>query len=1028
MMNQRNARSARANGGDRSEAQQFFTSARGRLLAATSGLTLALALSAPAAAQTANWNGSDGGSWMAGGSWDGGTRPADGANVLINTKTPNRTTLGFGGIAETVTVGILGVGNIDGGVGQLNIQSGSKLAGTGLYIGGTTGAPVSGDGFVWVGDAGSQADFTGHIIVGDGTGTLQVTQGGAVSTEAGTVIGRYGTGTLLVDAGGTMTTALKAYVGEYVGGTGIVTIDGAGSSWTVGDQLDIGRAGQATLTISNGGTLTSNGITTIGNAAGSNGDATVSGSGSTWTTGDLLNVGADGTGVLTIENGGQVKAHHTIVAYGETGSGTLNVNKDGVLETAWLVRGAGTVDVNFDGGTLRATSNQTEFLSGFKGNEFSIGGNHMTLDTQAYNVTASADIGGIGGLTKQGTGTLTLSGNNSYQYQTYIMAGKISVSSDNNLGAKSAGVTIWDGGILENTAAFSSARGIRVFGGGGVIKTDADLTLTGEISGTGSLTKSGAATLTLTNTNNTYAGATTVQQGALKAGAAGAFNSASAYTVDTDGTLDLGGFDQTLKSLANSGDVRLGGAAAGTTLTIAGDYVGNGGTVYLNTVLAGDASKSDLLKIEGNTSGTGFLAVTNIGGAGAQTVEGIKIVDVAGASEGDFTLKGDYVHDGEQAVVAGAYAYKLYQGGVSAPNDGDWYLRSELKDGEPEQPLYQAGVPVYQAMGAVMQQLNGDIGTFSQRAGNRYWSGAANPIIEQGDGPGKLEDAPAPEAATDTASAVWGRIQGSHGHFEPDATAESEYDIDTVKLQAGLDGKLYENEAGSLIGGVTVHYGHAEADISSVYGDGDINVDGYGFGGTLTWLGDNGLYVDGLAQATWYETDLNAAKRSLADGVDGFGYAVSVETGKRIAIDPHWTITPQAQLTWSSVDIDSFTDSFAEAGHVSQDDDESLKGRLGIAAEYGNGWMGADGKKVQTNVYAIANLYHEFMDGSKVDVSGVRFSSENDSTWGGIGTGGTYSWADGKYAVFGEVSVDTSLENFADSYKVNGNLGMKVKW
>ncbi|PRD40363.1 autotransporter outer membrane beta-barrel domain-containing protein, partial [Phyllobacterium phragmitis] len=193
-------------------------------------------------------------------------------------------------------------------------------------------------------------------------------------------------------------------------------------------------------------------------------------------------------------------------------------------------------------------------------------------------------------------------------------------------------------------------------------------------------------------------------------------------------------------------------------------------------------------------------------------------------------------------------------------------------------PLYQPGVPIYEAYAQVLQELNG-VGTLRQRVGNRYWGGAANPMLEQGDGPG-MEVAPDAGATIDTATNVWGRIEGAHGRFEPKySTSATQYDIDTVKLQAGLDGQLYESEAGSLIGGLTVHYGHAKADVGAVHGSGSITVDGYGFGGTLTWYGESGLYLDGQAQVSWYDSDLGShtAHRTLADGNDAFGYALSLE-------------------------------------------------------------------------------------------------------------------------------------------------------
>lgn len=194
---------------------------------------------------------------------------------------------------------------------------------------------------------------------------------------------------------------------------------------------------------------------------------------------------------------------------------------------------------------------------------------------------------------------------------------------------------------------------------------------------------------------NGYTGATTIAGGTLRAGAAGAFSAASAYVAAAGGTFDLDGFNQTIASLDNAGLVRTGGAP-GTTLTVTGNYTGNGGTVLLNTALGGDGSITDRLVVQGATSGTSTLRIANIGGSGAQTVEGIKVIDIAGASNGNFALQGDYVINGQQALVGGAYAYTLQKNGVGTPADGDWYLRSSLIDPlgpAAAGPLYQAGVP-----------------------------------------------------------------------------------------------------------------------------------------------------------------------------------------------------------------------------------------------------------------------------------------------------------------------------------------------
>lgn len=61
-----------------------------------------------------------------------------------------------------------------------------------------------------------------------------------------------------------------------------------------------------------------------------------------------------------------------------------------------------------------------------------------------------------------------------------------------------------------------------------------------------------------------------------------------------------------------------------------GNYSGNGNTITMNTVLGGDSSATDRLVIKGNSTGTTNLVFTNIGGTGAQTVDGIEVVEVDG--------------------------------------------------------------------------------------------------------------------------------------------------------------------------------------------------------------------------------------------------------------------------------------------------------------------------------------------------------------------------------------------------------------
>ncbi|OQM74225.1 hypothetical protein BFN67_05075 [Pseudaminobacter manganicus] len=660
-----------------------------------------------------------------------------------------------------------------------------------------------------------------------------------------------------------------------------------------------------------------------------------------------------------------------------------------------------------------------------------------TVDWQSALGIATGNFSGIlagsNGLFKLLPGTLTLSGTNTYTGGTRLFDGVLSISSDVNLGDASGDVT-FDGGTLENTAAFTTARNFTVDGGGGTFQTDADLTVNGLISGNGSLTKTGASTLTLEGDGSGFAGQTDVVGGTLLVGGSAGSATMLGGVLDVLSGGRLGGHGTVGTTTLHSGGVIAPGASIGT-LTVNGDFIGDGGVLEIETVLGDDSSDTDLLVVTGNTSGNAAVEIINRGGTGAATVEGIKIVDVGGASDATFSLLGDYIMNGEQAVVVGAYGYTLHKNGVSTPDDGDWYLRSGLIDPggptDPADPVFQPGAPIYEVYGQLLQGLNG-VSTLRQRVGNRYWTGAGNGSVAQGDGPGTVEAEPMPSAGGGVAMdarGIWARIEGAHGHYEPkSSTGSADYDLDTFKMETGIDGQFYKSEAGRLIGGVTVHYGHASADISSPYGTGSIDTDGYGLGATLTWYGQNGFYLDGQARATWYDSDLTSDTlgRRLADGNDGFGYAFSAETGKRIDLNANWTLTPQAQLVYSSVDFDSFTDPFG-AG-VTLDSGDSLRGRLGLAASYESAWLGDTGKISRSHVYGIANLYHEFLDGSVTDVAGIKFSNENERTWGGIGAGGSYNWNDDKYALYGEVSLNTSLSNFADSYTLNGTAGFRVRF
>ena len=657
-----------------------------------------------------------------------------------------------------------------------------------------------------------------------------------------------------------------------------------------------------------------------------------------------------------------------------------------------------------------------------------------TPDGAAYVATIASQLTGTAQLVVADLGTLVLTAANSYTGGTKIaQGGVLQVSQDAALGALGGGLT-FDDGTLRTTASLQTDRTVALDGQGSFLP-DAGTTLTvaGTISGAGSLIMGGSGELVLTAAA-THTGDTIVAAGTLRAGAAHVLSGASAHEVLAGATLNLNGFDQAIASLSNAGTVVLNGKP-GTILTVTG-YTGAGGLLKLNTVLGNDASATDRLVVSGAISGTSNIEVTNIGGTGAPTVDGIKIVDVAGASNGAFVLQGDYVFRGEQAVVGGAFAYTLQKNGVTTPADGDWYLRSTLINPPPlvpPGPLFQPGVPLYEACPQILLGLMG-LPTLRERRGHDAVAGrvtAAVPVAYIDDGGSYLGGPPVAgderaSADRDTVSAWWGRVDASRIGVVPSlSTAGATYHTDQVRLQTGFDALIHADRAGKLMAGLTVQHGSASARVDSVWGDGKISTEAYGIGGTLTWLGLDGVYVDTQAQVNWFNTDLRSSLvGAMADGDHAAGYGVSVETGKRLVSHGAWALTPQAQVSYTSVDF-AFTDPFDAV--VSARSGASLLGRVGVALDYREAWL-TGSFPARSHMYTIANLYYEFLDGTSVDVSGTRIVSRKDELWGALGVGGTYTWGADKYALFSEVSVNTSLENFAESYSINATAGLRIRW
>ena len=240
--------------------------------------------------------------------------------------------------------------------------------------------------------------------------------------------------------------------------------------------------------------------------------------------------------------------------------------------------------------------------------------------TGANALTYGGIMAGTGALTKIDTGTLTLSGPNTFAGSTTVSGGVLSISADTNLGTAPSSATpgqlFLNGGTLQATASFAlnSNRGGTLGAAGGAIDVTGASTLTygGILAGAGSLAKIDAGTLTLSGPN-TYTGSTTVSGGVLSVSADG--NLGTAPSSATPGQLVLsGGTLQATASFALNSNrgIAVGptiGSGAGTidvtgvsTLTYGGIAANNGGTGVLTKTDTGTLTLSGVNTFTGGTN------------------------------------------------------------------------------------------------------------------------------------------------------------------------------------------------------------------------------------------------------------------------------------------------------------------------------------------------------------------------------------------------------------------------------------------
>ena len=346
-----------------------------------------------------------------------------------------------------------------------------------LYAGsvsGSTGVLVSADNSI-INDNGG-----GLAVGGSGVGyaTFQdyaIYNGGAGNLIIGQNTGSQGTLNLF---GNPQITANSIYVGS--GADGLVNQSGGNVTSVPGAiEIQVGSSSQG-IWNQTGGTNSAPGWLSIGHNPSAIGILNVSNNAvfNQTSAGGAIILGEGGTGTLNIGNGGIVNAQSTaygvLVGWNTTGTGTLNLNAGGVLVAYLLQGGQGSGTLNFNGGTLKAAPGaNNNFMSYLSAANVLAGGAVIDTGTNTITIVQTLnDGGGVGGLTKLGSGTLMLNAANTYNGNTIISAGTLGgngsiagslINQSNGTLSPSAGASVLStmtisGNVTLNSGSFTAMK------------------------------------------------------------------------------------------------------------------------------------------------------------------------------------------------------------------------------------------------------------------------------------------------------------------------------------------------------------------------------------------------------------------------------------------------------------------------------------------------------------------------------------------------------------------------------------------
>ncbi len=779
--------------------------------------------------------------------------------------------------------------------------------------------------------------------------------------------------------------------------------------------------------------------------------------------GNLQTITLTDNGIVTFTNSGNINNGLIIVGDGDhtitnlngninntfsiTGNGDNSITNTGILNPGITVSGDGTLTVLNNAGSFinqqilvtGATDTTIDNYGTIQGSTFSLDtGEDVVTNYDGGTINANVLMGGsndafnmlggrVNGNIEQGDG----------QDNATISGGEISGFLRAGTGADDL---LWDGGLVggidmgseNDTALFvglsdTELRAIEINGGFGSdrltwrdtqgsrperllnwelirLTSGSQLTMGGNLvlgdsgSGTGTLSIDDTSTLVASQGQHTITPAT----------------AGESVTVINAGTIDM----------------TAGGNSVTDTLQITGNYRGDNGSQLLNTYLASDGAPSDHLIVSGTQTGTTRLFITNVDGPGDLTTDdGILVNRGIGVSDGAYVLGG--------VVAAGAYEYRLVQGGSDAGTENNWYLVSHAtdidgdgdgedgdddrdedhdgdtdgnidgdNDGNPdiEVPLYRPEVPIHAPVPAMGRALTrGILGTFHEREGEQVWS-RRNEGFE----------------------AAWLRTFGMLHEQSWQGDLDPTFDGELWGFQAGLPVHLMEHDNGQRdVFGLFAGFGRTTGDVSGfALGQpdrdvGHLSINAYSIGGYWTHHWPNEAYVDAVLMFSWLDAE-SRSNRGISADIDGTEVAASIEAGIPFDITETWQIEPQGQIIWQHQDFDQAADQFST---IDFDNVDAFTGRIGarLVGEY------LTDDDIRLRPFAKANIWHQFSGSDQLTYNSfTTLANEREATSLELGLGLTADF-DEQTSLYANVDYSTNLggQNI-DVWE--GRLGLRITW